>query len=504
MNSEFLDKYATAHRHAAAEPTAAREPGEPVKKNNTGPAEQVEPDLGSLPVMNWPLGPLEPDAPSEPARSANSAPRGIPSPGPAVPAPADRMPTAKEQIAAGTYRPGRRAAAHYASDNETTMAIASAAGREVSARPDAQPAEGTAVSGQPYASAQQGFSGATVDQPPRWQPAAGASATLNYQFRTDDLVKTRREPAELGWRKTVYVGSFHAINLGPSAFEKRLREQKAMIASNIPGNYQIPVLSIKGGVGKTRTIAGMGTVFGQYRTEPVLAIDANPGYGSLGRLIDPAATDSMREWLDDAALRTYPKARSHTGKNKQGLEVLAGNQNVANPVWLDADMFSATLKRAQQFYQLSLIDCGPMIDHPVTPGILANASALVIVSSMQAEHVDKAGQTIEWLAARSAHELLKRTVVVLNDAFRSQTRGFVDHVTERVAPHVQAVKVIPFDKHLRDAVTLDFEALRPRTQLAYIELAAELATGFSSGYLPGAPSSVSPAPSSAPVGAGRR
>ncbi len=31
----------------------------------------------------------------------------------------------------------------------------------------------------------------------------------------------------------------------------------------------------------------MGTVFGQYRTEPVIAIDADPTYGTLGAVVDP-------------------------------------------------------------------------------------------------------------------------------------------------------------------------------------------------------------------------
>jgi hypothetical protein len=98
---------------------------------------------------------------------------------------------------------------------------------------------------------------------------------------------------------------------------------------------------------------------------------------------------------------------------------------------------------------------------------------------MQAEHARAAGKTIEWLAVRNGHDLLKRTVVALNDAFRGQTRAFVTtDITKQFRPYVQAVKVIPWDRHLRDAATLDFGALRRRTQLAYIALAAELASGF--------------------------
>ena len=93
-------------------------------------------------------------------------------------------------------------------------------------------------------------------------------------------------------------------------------------------------MSIKGGVGKTRTTAGVGTVYATYRTEPVIAMDANPTYGRLGRLVDATATASIRDFMADDQVATYPKARSYTGKNKQGLEVLAGNQNVANPLAL--------------------------------------------------------------------------------------------------------------------------------------------------------------------------
>lgn len=311
-----------------------------------------------------------------------------------------------------------------------------------------------------------------------WQPSADSSVDVNYDIRTDHLVKSRRETPEFGWRRAFYLATLKTINPGPSTSQRRLNAQKMLIASDIAGTYQIPVISIKGGVGKTRTVAGMGTVFGQFRTEPVIAIDADPTYGTLGSVVDPSAPASLREWLADRQLHTYPMARRHTGKNRQGLEVLSGNQDVTSPMPVDAEMFTTALARAQQFYQLALIDCSCDIEHPVMPGVLDSASGLVIVSTMQAEHARAAGRTIEWLAARNANDLLKRTVVVLNDAYRGYSRAFVKDITGQFSPYVQAVKVIPWDRHLRDAATLDFEALHRRTQLAYIELAAELASGF--------------------------
>jgi MinD-like ATPase involved in chromosome partitioning or flagellar assembly len=306
---------------------------------------------------------------------------------------------------------------------------------------------------------------------------SGGSPTGQH-LRVDELVKSRKLPPEMGWRKTVYAMTGRTVNLGAGPAERRLRDQIAAIGTNIPGNYQIAMVSVTGGIGKTRTAAGIGTVFGLYRTEPVLAIDANPTYGNLGRLIDPGATASIRDFMSDTDMTSYPKARSYTGKNPQGLEVLAGNQNMANPLALSSSMFTSTLARTRRFYQLSLIDCGPDVEHPVMEGVFSSVDALVIVGSMNYDGAMAAEQTIDWLASRNAHELLRRSVVALNDVYHCANPKFVTAVLNSLGPRVGEVKTIPWDPHLRDGAVLDFDALRRSTQLAYIDTAAWLAQGF--------------------------
>ncbi|WP_124713180.1 hypothetical protein [Mycolicibacterium nivoides] len=314
-------------------------------------------------------------------------------------------------------------------------------------------------------------------------PAWATEATRH--LRHDDLVKTRRIPPEEGWRHAVYVGSGHVVNLGAGPAERLQLERQAQIAGNIPGNYQVAVLSIKGGVGKTRTTAGIGTVFATYRNEPVIAIDANPTYGALGRVVDPRATSTIREYFADGeeiAKRnytdTYPQSRARTGQNPQGLEVLAGNQNVANPLGLTSDMFNTTLARTRRFYQLALIDCGANVEHQVMPAVLRAANALVIVGTANFDGAAAAEQTIDWLTARGKHDLLRRSVVVLNDVYDCAEKKFVTAVTHSLEQRVGAVKFVPFDEHLRDGAVLDFDALRKPTRLAYTEIAAWVAEGF--------------------------
>jgi MinD-like ATPase involved in chromosome partitioning or flagellar assembly len=316
----------------------------------------------------------------------------------------------------------------------------------------------------------------------RWIPSTDttvtATDTRDY-IRVDEVVKARTEPPGMGWRKTVYVLTGHVVNLGAGPAERKWLDWVSTIKGNIPGTYAIGVIGIKGGVGKTRVTAGAGTAFRKFRKEPVIAIDANPTYGGLGRLVDPRAAKGIREFLSDPRMTGYTRARQYTGQNPQGLEVLAGNQNVANPLALSPERFAAALAKTRKFYDLALIDCGPDIEHPVMAGVLCAVDSLVIIGSANIEGGLSAEQTINWLAARNGHELLRRSVLVINDIHGCASKKFMTHITQKLGPQVGAVKIVPWDVHLRDTATLDWEALRKDTQWALVELAAELASGFS-------------------------
>ncbi|MEE6140616.1 hypothetical protein SKC41_30445 [Mycobacterium sp. 050128] len=323
-----------------------------------------------------------------------------------------------------------------------------------------------------------------VDPSERWAPRAdlqSAGSVHTRHVEVEEVVKRRREPAEIGWRKAIYVCTGGLVNPGAGPRERQLRDWKAQVTSNIPGNYQITAVSIKGGVGKTRVTAGVGTTFADERKQPVIAIDADATYGSLGHFVDPKAQYSIRDFLaaKDAVV-DYPKARHFTGQNKQRLEVLAGNQNVANPMDLDAATVFETVALTRRFYQLSLVDCGNAVETEFFKAVLSVSDALMIIGSCDAEGAKGIEKTVNWLAARNGHELLKRSVIVLNKAGTPAGKGVVAHVMERLGPRVRSVKTIPWDPHLREAATLDFAALHKRTRLAFLELAAELAEGFPS------------------------
>ncbi len=326
---------------------------------------------------------------------------------------------------------------------------------------------------------------ARSESAPVWDASGSSFADTSNApaLRAEDVVAARKLPPEMGWRKAVYLGSAKTINLGAGPAEQQLREQIDLIKTNIPGNYLIGVVCVRGGVGKTRTTAGVGTAYAIHRkNEPVLAIDANPTYGALGRLIDPTATASIREFLSDNNLHSYPMARHYTGKNKPGLEVLGSNQNVANPFDLSPQAFDALLGRVRRFYQLALVDCGPEIEHPVMQAVLSQVDSLIIVGTMNYDGAAAAETTIKWLAARSEYQaLLRRSALVLNDVYNCADKDFMAKVRETIGQRVGGVTSIPWDKHLRDSPQLDWDALRRETQYAYLDVAAWLAQGFRSG-----------------------
>lgn len=339
--------------------------------------------------------------------------------------------------------------------------------------------DGESRSAAPAPPAAAGLAGMSAAQ--RWAPQAdphAAAAYTHQQIQVGEVVKTRRRPPEMGWRKAVHAASRGLVNLGPGPAERTLRDHTSRITTNIPGNYQISAISIKGGVGKTTAVAAVGTVFRQIRNEPTIAIDANPTYGGLGRLLAPTKKSCIREFLGHAEVTNYSIARQYFGLSESGLEVLAGNQNVADPLALTPETFADAVARTRGFYQLSLVDCGAEIDHPVIPAVLSASHALMIVGSMNIEGGLAVEKTVDWLAARNGHDLLKRSVIVLNDAYRCANKKFIIHLTQTLGPRVRAVKVIPFDAQLRDAQPLDYGALAPRTRSALIDLAAELADGF--------------------------
>jgi MinD-like ATPase involved in chromosome partitioning or flagellar assembly len=207
----------------------------------------------------------------------------------------------------------------------------------------------------------------------------------------------------------------------------------------------IAIVSPKGGVGKTTTTALLGTLMAHLRRDLVLAVDANPDYGSLGRVLCPAHSffvDDLAAYLGVAGGPPPSMAdlNARLGTGPHGLRVLPAP---TDPATRDA------LAAADQVIVVSDAD-------PATASLVAEALRRIPVAAPLTLVVNK-------MPARGARLDLNRLAETL--------------------PGVDYVVVIPAEP--RAASTLGVGAFRwdgvPGSwQRAVRELAAVLIAGWAS------------------------
>lgn len=295
----------------------------------------------------------------------------------------------------------------------------------------------------------------------------------------------KRPTPETGWRAALYKASFHLINPGRSQKEKDLAEWVSTIQSPLRGRYRIAIISVRGGVGKTTTATGTACAFAKYRLEDrTIAVDADPGYGSLADRIDPDASGSLLTVLDSGnrgVLVSDDQIRAHVGANTLGLMVLAGDTRLTNRPQLTPEIFRHAMPHVEKFYRVIFVDCGLEIDHPVMPAVLDNVDALIVVSSTKTDGAKGAGVTLDWLTENHYHELLKNTIVVINDLKGNSAKKIRNKIKEKFGEQVDDVFIVPFDKHLDEATVVDFKnGLKRKTRRKFVEIAASIANNFAS------------------------
>jgi len=105
----------------------------------------------------------------------------------------------------------------------------------------------------------------------------------------DRLLLDKAKPnfiPETFWRRFLYRLSFGVINLGDNAKVRARRALDRRIMANLEGETKfVPVLTRKGGVGKTTITVLIGMAMAKVREDRILAIDANPDRGTLAERV---------------------------------------------------------------------------------------------------------------------------------------------------------------------------------------------------------------------------
>ncbi|WP_068156123.1 MinD/ParA family ATP-binding protein [Rhodococcus phenolicus] len=293
------------------------------------------------------------------------------------------------------------------------------------------------------------------------------------------LVRRVTPPPARGWRRALYQGTGGRLNVGDNSRDRNRLELRDQVRQPLRGCYRIALLSLKGGVGKTTTTVTLGSTFATLRGDRVIAVDANPDRGTLSQKVPSETPATVRTLLrDESDVRTYGDVRAYTSQNRHRLEVLASDSDPAISEAFSARDYERVLSTLERFYSIVLTDCGTGLMHSAMAAILANADALIVVSSGSVDGARSASATLDWLDAHGYRELVGRSVAVVNAVRPRSGKVDIDRLVGHFAQRCRAVHVLPFDPHLEEGAEVDPDRLQDRTRRALLGLAADVAADF--------------------------
>jgi len=300
---------------------------------------------------------------------------------------------------------------------------------------------------------------------------------------TDDrLIETSgryREVPEGFWQRFLYEISFHLINVGDS---RAVRERKAMdrrISHPFDqGTRFVPVLTRKGGVGKTTVTTLLGMALAEVRDDRVLGIDANPDRGTLAERVARSTGATVRDVVNLASgISSFTDFAELVSKDKTRFHVLASDTDPLLSEAFDEDDYNVVADQAARFYSIVLTDCGTGVVHSVMRPTLERADGLVVVSGGSVDEARLASETLTWLEANGYGDLVKRAVVALNTATQGTNVVKLDEIEQHFLSRVRDVVRIPYDPYLAAGSIVDWSRLSPYTRESVRELAALVVEG---------------------------
>jgi len=251
----------------------------------------------------------------------------------------------------------------------------------------------------------------------------------------------------------------------------------------VDGSRVIAVASSKGGVGKTTTAANLGHTFAAFRTDRVIALDANPDAAGLAYRIKRETAAGVNELLTRLAgdqVHGYQDIRLFTSQATSRLEVLSSPDDPRVSRTLETHDYLRVLDTLRHYFTVILADCGTGSLGLGTQGIIQSADQLVVVTAPSIDAARTNSSMLSWLADRGHGRLVENAVVVMNGVPPRMGPVNLPAIERHFAQRVRTVVRIPWDTHLETGARTALEDLAPATRDAYLHLAASVADGFRS------------------------
>jgi MinD-like ATPase involved in chromosome partitioning or flagellar assembly len=306
------------------------------------------------------------------------------------------------------------------------------------------------------------------------------SAAMLTADRLMDSRKRRRPSPEGFLPSLVFALTFRMVNIGDSPKIRLRKELDARIGRRFEGSSRfVPVLTRKGGVGKTTVTTLIGMAMASVREDRVIAIDANPDRGTLAERINKQTNSTVRDVVIKAAsISDFTQFSTHVSRDETRLDVLASDTDPLLSEAFDENDYNVVADLAARFYDVVLTDCGTGIVHSVMRATLQRADSLVIVSGGSVDEARLASETLTWLEANGYAELVRNSIVALNTATQGTNLIKLEEIEAHFQSRVREIVRIPYDPVLAAGSIIDFAALRPLTRAAARELAALVVDGL--------------------------
>jgi MinD-like ATPase involved in chromosome partitioning or flagellar assembly len=259
---------------------------------------------------------------------------------------------------------------------------------------------------------------------------------------------------------------------GKAAQADRARKLE-IIRTPVMSCYRIAVISLKGGVGKTTTTTSLGATLASERQDKVIAIDANPDAGTLGRRVKRQTGATIRDLVTAIPhLRSYMDIRQFTSQDlHSGLEILANDVDPAVSTTFDDSDYRQVIQTLGQHYPIILTDSGTGLLYSAMRGVLDLADQLIIVSTPSVDGASSASTTLDWLSAHGYADLVQRSITVVSGVRETSKMIKVEDIVAHFQTRCRGVVVVPFDESLAAGAEVNLAMMKPKVREAYFELA---------------------------------
>lgn len=314
----------------------------------------------------------------------------------------------------------------------------------------------------------------------RTDALAPESASMLTSDRLLEVNRKTRRPPNGSWNRFVYNASFHLINLGDSAAVRAHQAMDERIRKQFEGGARfVPILTRKGGVGKTTVTALLGMAMADAREDRIIAVDANPDRGTLSERVSKQTRSTVRDVVTKAAsIGGFTDFSALVSRDETRLDILASDTDPLLSEAFDENDYNVVADLAARFYSIVLTDCGTGIVHSVMRATLQRADSIVIVSGGSVDEARLASETLTWLEANGYGELVRNAIVALNTATQGTNLVKLEEIESHFRSRVREIVRIPYDPQLAAGSVVSFKDLKPITRLAARTLAALVVEGL--------------------------